>query len=385
MSHTEFQQVLIKPEATFGAGVAGDFSGATGMRVYPSEKLSMDNLTQKLEATSNVVSSWSELPPLPSATFKEGTLTLKHPLSGNTRAAGVVTEDFQSKLLALILGTRSFSAKEAAAAGCSVTSIVVAGAGTYVAGELIMINGEVRIVDTWTLATKTITVKIPLSAIPGAADVLYGVEKFDTSGDVSTFAMGLQHDFSAQDILLLGCLAKTFGVEGLTNADKVQITTEIEAADHTIGSALVSPVSTNEVPNTFVTCAAGGHVCMVDNADALLELVPKSVELGNPISEVFVDSISGINGKKGHERLPGAEPIKITLTCYETGTLMASLIAALVKENQLIVQVGIAPGFTVGIALKECFISEYPKFADADKKLYIKFTVSGSGLSVFRA
>ena len=383
MSVTNFQKLLVKAESTFGAGT-GDFSGVTGLRVYPAEKVGIDGLTQKMEPTSNVVSGWSELAPLPSLTLKEGTLSVKTPFPGNTRSSGAITEDYFSIYAKNVIGTRTYSPKDTLTTACTTGTLIMGNLDTFQVNDLVMVAGEVRLITAFTVATKTAVLNVPLSSAPASGTVCYGVESFAASGSCSSVAIGLEHDFAGEDVLALGCIAKEFNITGLSNADSVKLETVFDTQTHSIGSGLVTVTSTNETQNSLVTPAQGGQVCIKDASNALLELQCKTVELKNNIQQMFIDDLGSVNGKGGFVKVPG-ENITVDITCYETSTVMTSLISALTVDNSFVCQIGTTAGSTVGFCLKDCNISEYPKFTDNDKKLYIKFQISGSSLFIFRA
>lgn len=90
--------------------------------------------------------------------------------------------DRTSQVLSAFGTVRSY-AGDTVGVGSTTTNIVLTGGGTFTAGDLVMINGQIRMVENVTPATPSIDLDEPLTAAPAAAVVVYGAEEWTPDND----------------------------------------------------------------------------------------------------------------------------------------------------------------------------------------------------------
>ena len=290
--------------------------------------------------------------------------------SGATRTTNDYTADNLDSMLDDYMTAVSFSsASDACDAGCTTTSIVVAGATTYTAGDLIMINGEVRKVATWTGGTKTITVTLPFSAGPSAADVIYNMGKRNMAGTSASAAVGIEHDEANADYLINGVFAEGVKLNTITTGDIAQLEISCRAQSATVGSGLVTAVSTNEIETVAVSAKAGGKVQMLRaDGTSLLTLCVKEAEGTFGTKNIPVPCFTSTNGIGGFERVPDDAQGSLRIVCWEGDAATRELITALIGETtEIVLQLGTTAGKVVGLYYPTAALTEKePRFVDMD-------------------
>ena len=372
MGSSKLQKIYSKTESTYGAGVSGDFSGATGVRVHTASDSPIDinSIVQQLSPVNYTIGALDELTPPAISTLEDISFMLPIVASGATRTTNDYTADnLDSMLDDYMTAVSSASASDACDAGCTTTSIVVAGATTYTAGDLIMINGEVRKVATWTGGTKTITVTLPFSAGPSAADVIYNMGKRNMAGTSASAAVGIEHDEANADYLINGVFAEGVKLNTITTGDIAQLEISCRAQSATVGSGLVTAVSTNEIETVAVSAKAGGKVQMLRaDGTSILTLCVKEAEGTFGTKNIPVPCFTSTNGIGGFERVPDDAQGSLRIVCWEGDAATRELITALIGETtEIVVQLGTTAGKVVGLYYPTAALAEKePRFVDMD-------------------
>lgn len=387
--NTVFQKLYIKAET-----VLGDSTGnlSAGMRLWPQEKVDIGALDQKVHSGDQVKGSATDLGPKAQKTFRSFDFTTKHILSGaKARTAGAITPDSTSTFLGIAAGaadTNVSAADTVASAANAYTIVLTTGTATYVAGKLIMINGEVRRIKTWTAGTKTLELTVPLTATPASPDAVYTVESWTLAGNKSSAGIGIETDqLPAYDVLALGVICKKFGIGPLNNNEPVMMSCDWSAQDWTLGNGIITnaPTTEIEVGCVFPNGAKGG-VAFNDTATTVYNGCVKSAEITNAYETSFVDCIGALNGRGGLTMTPADDGLsKIKVSFFATDANYASLAAMMETEVELYVQVGSTSEHIVGVLMEKAYLKEFIKPKDDNKQYHIECLFAGTNLRLFRA
>lgn len=374
MGNAKLQNTYVKAETTFG-DATGNFSA--GLRLYPvGDMVDLSNLTQNMTDPGYVTGAFTENMPESETTLKTGTFTTSVYLPGATLDGDDVDADNFTTFMDIVSGAAGgAAASDACDAGCTSTSIVVAGAATYAAGDLIMINGEVRRVDTWTGGSSTLTVVVPFSAAPSAADKIYNVEQWDISTASDSAGFGFEHQGAANyDVLCKGCIPAKVSVSGINTNDSVQVAVEWIVQDFTKATGAVTNAATAEVENSPVSCAAGGDVSTTDSLSALLSMCGYSAEFEMGTENLPVKCFTAANGIGGYAKTPIDGLGSLTLQVYEDGTPIREKLTGIIgATKEMNIQIGNTRGKTVGIYISDCHLKEKePDFRPQDGLFYIE-------------
>lgn len=390
MANSTFQKVYLDTEGTFG-GADGDM--ASGIRLWPQEKIDIGALEQQLHSGTQVKGSETDLGPKAEATFKNFDFSMTHLLSGATRGAlDVITADKTSTYLAFAAGAREtpVTAADTIATGTTVSSLVLTtgGVGAYAAGQLIMVGDQVRRVNTYTSGTKTITILIPLSAVPSNGTVVYPVESFTLSGAKASAGLGIEMpQLTSMDVLAKGVICKKFGLGTIVNNEPVTMTAECSAQTWSVGTGLITAAATDEIETHPVYCAtASGGLAFYDNSDALWNNCVRSVEFTNAYEEQFIDCLKAVNGRGGHVMTPVDDGLSmIKVSAYMESDTYADIALMLEEETEVCVQIGGTSGNVVGLYMDKAYLKEFIKPTDQDRKYYGDFAFAGTNARLFRA
>lgn len=374
MGNAKLQSVYVKAETTFG-DATGDFSA--GLRVYPvGDMVDLTNLTQNMTDPGYVTGAFSENMPESENTIKTGTFTTNLYLPGATLSGDDVDADNFTTWMDIVAGAvEGAAASDACDAGCTTTSIVVAGAATFAAGDLIMINGEVRMVDTWTGGTTTLTVTVPFSAAPSAADKIYNMEQWDISNASDSAGWGFEHQGASNyDVICKGCIPAKITVSGINTNDSVQVGVEWIVQDFSKAAGIVTDAATAEVENSPVSCAAGGDVATTDSVSALLSMCGYNAEFEMGSENMPVKCFTSTNGIGGYAKTPVDGLGTLTLQVYEDGTPIREKLTGIVgSTKEMNIQIGSVRGKVVGIYIPDCHLKEKePDFKPNDGLFYIE-------------
>lgn len=386
-NNSVFQKVSIKAESTFGTGT-GNLSA--GYRLFPAEKIDLSAFEQQMHSGDQTLSGVTDLGPKAMKTFKVADFSTNHLLSGATRGAlNVITSDKTSDFLVIVCGAREtpLASADTVATAASGSSFTVTTGSGFAAGQLIMVNNQVRIIDTWTVGTKTITLKVPLSATPTGGDNVYPVESFTFSGAKSSAAIGIETEsLAGWDVLAVGCICKKFGIATITNTEPVMMSADWSAQNWTLGSGLVTNAATDEIEAEAVICGNGGGLKYVNGSSALAGGFLQSSELTNPYEEAFVEDVGSTNGKGGHTMTPTDDPrAMIKAKFFAESATYSDLDTMVGTETQVIVQVGASLGGIVGYCMDKAFVKVAVKPAENERKYYCEVTFAGTNLRLFRA
>ena len=291
-----------------------------------------------------------------------------------------------------MLGKRyATGSDEAANVGATTTSVAVKGATIYTAGKsVVRINGEVRLVATW--SAPTMTFNTPLSAAPSEDDVVYDVESFDTSqaaAAVYSYAFGFEHDDPNADYLIKGAVANVDAIS-FVNAETAKLSLSIMGQDHSIGSGLVTAVSTNEIETGEVKPTAGGGYYVEDSAGTDVDNpCTKQADLAAVgVEWAPVECFGAANGIGSFQKVPTEGMSQLNLTIYEDETPMFSEFVSLVgNEREQIVQMGHQTGACVGAIIATAAIGTadgYPTYTNEDRKEFFTVTWKGTPAILFR-
>lgn len=387
--NADLQKVFVKPEAAYGDGASGDFSGATGLRLWPTEMVDLSGVVQQMTDVQFSLGTLDEIGPEGVPTFKVQSLSTNIIFPGATRSSGI-TEDNFSKFGSDALGVRyATGADEAADVGATATSVAVKGATVYTAGKsAVMINGEVRLIATW--SAPTMTFNTPLSAAPAEDDVVYDVETFVLKEQGDSLALGFVHDDPNADYLIKGAYANIDAIT-IVNAETAKLSLSWMAGDSEVGAAKVTAESTNEIQSGEVVPSNGGGYFVKDSA---------GTDVDNPcimqaeISAVGMDyspvgCFGATNGVGGYQKVPTAGGSIINMTIFEDETPMFAEFVSLVgSERENILQMGHLPGAIVGVIQPVAAIGTqegYPHYTNEDRKEYFTTTWKGNPVILFRA
>jgi hypothetical protein len=378
MGSSKLQKAYAKKETTYGAGVSGDFSGATGVRLHHASDgpIDVSNIVQKLSAVKYTIGALDELRPAAVSTTEEITLSIPIVVSGNTRVSDDYTEDNLDTLLSELLTDPDYAAaSDACAAGCTATSIIVAGSATFAADDLIRINGETRCISSWTAGTKTIVVTLPFTSAPAAAVIIYNMAKYDTAGDSGSIAIGLTHDTANADYLINGVFAESIKLSTLNGKDEAKLEIGLRGQSASVGSGLITAVSTNDIETDVISAKAGGKVQLL-RADGvtLLTLCSRDAEAAFGTKNIPVEGIA-VNGICGYSRAPEDDMGTLKITAWESDAATRELLVALIgSTTEIVVQLG-STAKCCGVYYKAAMLKEKePRFVDMNGVVGIEAT-----------
>lgn len=391
MSNLKYQKHYLKPEATYGAGT-GDLSGATGIRCWNTEMVDLAGVKQLMSDVQHTIGSVDEAGPESVATLKKVEFSNSVVWPGVTRAANVATDDTFTLLMEAACGAASsVGAVDAVDVGATATSIPIKGATVYAAGDLIMINGQVRRVTSF--AAPTITLTVPLSAAPSEDDVIYDVETYDTASDTDSTVHGFEHDAANSDVLALGCKCASVEIPAFTNMETAKITFNWIGQTFTRGTGAVTSPATNEIETSpEVKPQANGGVFLLDSAGTgLLDPCAKSAEFASVGQEQsIIDDFGSAEGICNIEKIPTDDLLAVlNLRIYEDGTPMRTEFENLVgSTREIVIQIGGTATSTVGVYYESAFIGTpdgYPIPAEENGKEYFDVVFRGTPPLLFRA
>jgi len=375
MSINVFQKVYIRPETTF-ADTTGSFSD--GYKVNHVEKFKLDGFVQQMVENPTIREGFEDLGEPAIKGLKEAKFDIMTLLSGATVSAGQVAADTLTQLLADFLGSNTITANGTVGDGANTsTTTVVYTNDAYNAGDLIMINGEVRRIDS--ISGTALTLDIPLSAAPGDGSTIFGIEfhKINESG-VKSFGVGVESDDAEMVYYAKGAVTTGGFSVNIASGDYVKFGASMEAADFVRGSSLTP--ATSETPDNGVIVGNGGGVTISDGT-TLIDLCPSEVSVNLGVQAEFIPSVTGLNGKCGFEIVPADSGIDVT--AYQDATLSA-LEGLLEKRLAVVVQIGNQQGKIVGVYYPEATISAAPVPADIGSVLGVKVTLKAGAGILFR-
>lgn len=371
-NNTKLQLMMFALEASFGAGVAGDFS-ATGYRGWNNGEgaLDLSNIKQLLAGGEFTIGSAKEITPPAELGKEENSFTFTPVMAGaSLDVSDQYDEDGLDVLLEASIGTLSYpAANDATDTGCSTTDIIVAGAAEYVAGQVVMIGGISRMIESWTLGTKTIVLTMPLPSAPAAGVAIYNMGSYDSTTAGSSLAWGFRHAISNADYLVNGAFCEEPKLSTLNNSDHATIELPYIAQWAEVGASKITNVATDEIPTDVVSPRAGGIVhMMAADGTTLLSLHGKEAECGLGYKGIPVPVFTSRNGIGGYEKTPVDGQGRCRLILWESDALTREKIVALIgTTTSVVVQFGNTRGKTIGVIYPEAAIAEQePRFVDMD-------------------
>lgn len=385
----KIQKAYFKQESTFGAGVSGDFSGATGGRTWNASDgpIELSAVTQQLSPVQFTIGSMTEITPPAEATLEDITFTLKQVVAGaSLNVSDEYDEDNLDLLLESAIGPVDYAANNDQAEAASTATVIKSTAGPFDAGDLVMINGEVRLVSTYVSPDLTIT--LPLSAAPSAADDMFNVGKYDSAGDSESLAFGMTHTATNTDYLINGCFCEEPKLSTFNNSDVVTIDLPFRGQNASVGSGLVTVASANEVENDAVSCKAGGKCQMLkSDGTSLLTLNVKEAEIGIGTKNIPVPAFTAKNGIAGFVKVPTDGQGSLRLVLWDSDDATRELLVALIgTTTEINVQMGTERGKVVGCYFPEAAIMEKePRVVDMDGVLGIEVMFRTAAGYIYRA
>jgi hypothetical protein len=143
----------------------------------------------------------------------------------------------------------------------------------------------------------------------------------------------------------------------------------LRAQSASVGSALITDVSTNEIETAAVSAKAGGKVQMLRaDGTTLLTLCVKEAECIFGTKNIPVPCFTSTNGIGGFERVPEDAQGSLRIVAWESDAATRELLTALIgTETEICVQLGTVAGKVVGVYYPVAALTEKePRFVDMD-------------------
>ena len=372
--NSQVQKIYLRPEAAYGDSTA-DFS-ADGLVVRTSGLVDISSIKTELVETGVVKISNDDAGGAPVEGLDSGELKLVLNLTGNTKAAGELTEDAQSKYLAAVVGTRAAPLNETALAACT-TTVINATAHPYVAGSMVTAGGEGRRVLSKQSADQ-FTLDFALSAAPSTGAVIYGAESFDSIAN-KTVGIGVSQVDTEMQFLLSGCNPSALELAALTPGTLVQLTTTVQAGKKTRGA--LTPATAETGVSGLVVGRSGPGVQIRLANGTIFEPRVSSVTCGMGLTREWDDDIGGVNGKGGTVAAPADNTVEIVCSQDTVYSILEALRGGATVIN---VQVGSASGGIVGVYYPEAFILDGPTCEPIGVRQGVKVTFRAARAILYR-
>lgn len=379
VSPNTFQKIYIEAESTF-AGSNADFS--SGVKLRPTTKVSLENVMVNLSENPTVRDDWDDAGSPPSATTSDAKLEVSSILAGATRSGGVVAEDALSKYLEYTIGSVDRGNANGTVGdgtnSSTTTTIYHDGTLTLTAGDLVMIDNQVRRVDS-VASSSEFAVDIPLSSAPADGTTIYTGEVFTRTTSTTYIGAGLSMEDTEIEYLFKGGVATDITFEAFKSRERAIIKHVLEFADFERGVSLTP--ATSEVPTDAVFAGSGDGLQLKDATGALWSPCVSEATASLGIGYEWIEDIGGTNGKCGASAIPKDPTLEATL--YQDGTL-SKLENLVEKTTAVCVQLGSEAGSIVGVYFPEASIKTYPVLTDIGALQGVKVAFQVSTGYLFR-
>lgn len=290
---SKIQRKFFKRETVFG-DTDGDMT--SGNQILSTEIVNMDGLSRIRLPDQTIRKTRDDVNPVLSSA-REGAIDIPVLISGAYRtplATDAITNDALSEWLEVNIAGSGLSEKEAVSAGSTTTNIVFSGGSTYVVGDLVRINGEIRQITAVNGVTD-FTVEMPFSTAPSAADVIWDCEYYFNSTDEISYGIAVEGENTEYDFLLYGCICTGLSLDAFQSKEVVKGNFNVTPADwdNTTATNTTGLVATREktvYPDT------GTGFQMLDSVGAVYSPCVASVTADLGLANIHVKDIGGING-----------------------------------------------------------------------------------------